>query len=147
MVTMAITTTIATMATGTRHDRDRGGNNDRGNHDNGRGGHGNNENGSTSSQAGSISTDTLGLKDIKQFIQSGGLSDSPDMFRQLISLVVVSIAADLLHLLASVAGFGQTQNKPSGSTIDLTSDKQSTGYAQTDDTLKKALNNILKPHD
>jgi hypothetical protein len=31
--------------------------------------------------------------------------------------------------------------------LDLTSDKQSSGFAQTDDTLKKALNNILKPHD
>lgn len=87
------------------------------------------------------------MKDIKQFIQSGALSDSPDLFRQLISLVVVSIAADLLHMLASVTGFAQAQNNPSGSTIELTSDKQSTGYAQTDDSLKKALNNILKPHD
>ncbi|MBZ9684658.1 MULTISPECIES: hypothetical protein [unclassified Mesorhizobium] len=69
------------------------------------------------------------------------------MFRQLISLAIVSVAVDLLNLLTSVAGFGQTQNKPFGSTLDLTSDKQSSGYAQTDDTLKKTLSNILKPHD
>jgi hypothetical protein len=69
------------------------------------------------------------------------------LFKQLISLAILSVAADLLNLLGNVAGFGQAQNKPSGSTLDLTSDKQSSGYVQTDDTVKKALNNILKPND
>jgi len=80
-------------------------------------------------------------------MQSSSPADGQDLFRQLISLAIISVAADLLNLLSNVAGFGQTQNKPSGSTLDLTSDKHSAGYAQTDDTLKKALNNILKPHD
>lgn len=78
---------------------------------------------------------------------SNSTADSPDLFRQLISLAIISVAADLLNLLSNIAGFGQPQANHSGSTLDLTSDKQSTGFAQTDDTLKKALNNILKPHD
>lgn len=80
-------------------------------------------------------------------MQSASAADGQDMFRQLISLAILSVAADLLNLLSNVAGFGQNQSNHSGSTLDLTSDKQNTGFAQTDDTLKKALSNILKPHD
>ncbi|WP_245460237.1 MULTISPECIES: hypothetical protein [unclassified Mesorhizobium] len=59
------------------------------------------------------------------------------------------MTTDLLNVLNTVKGFGQNQNKPSGAISDLTSDKgkQGAGYAQTDDTLKKALKDILKPHD
>ncbi|UCI10349.1 hypothetical protein [Mesorhizobium sp. B1-1-8] len=54
-----------------------------------------------------------------------------------------------MNILSSVKGVGQTQNKPSGAASDLTADKgkQGAGYSQTDDTLKNALKNILKPHD
>ncbi|WP_181181702.1 MULTISPECIES: hypothetical protein [unclassified Mesorhizobium] len=59
------------------------------------------------------------------------------------------MTTDLLNVLNTVKGFGQNQNKPSGATSDLTQDKgkQGAGYGQTDDTLKKALKDILKPHD
>ncbi|MDG4879738.1 hypothetical protein [Mesorhizobium sp. WSM4884] len=59
------------------------------------------------------------------------------------------MTTDLLNVLSTVKGFGQSQNKPSGATSDLTSDKgkQGAGYAQTDDTLKKALKDILKPNE
>ncbi|WP_210214170.1 MULTISPECIES: hypothetical protein [unclassified Mesorhizobium] len=53
-----------------------------------------------------------------------------------------------MNVLNTVKGFGQNQNKPSGATSDLTSDKgkQGAGYGQTDDTLNKALKDILKPN-
>jgi len=58
------------------------------------------------------------------------------------------VTTDLLNVLNTVRGFGQNQNKPSGATSDLTQDKgKQGGYAQNDDTLKKALKDILKPHD
>ncbi|OHV89262.1 hypothetical protein ORS3428_15890 [Mesorhizobium sp. ORS 3428] len=59
------------------------------------------------------------------------------------------MTTDLLNVLNAVKGFGQHHNKPSGATSDLTSDKgrHGAGYAQNDDTLRKALKDILKPHD
>ncbi|RWE27251.1 MULTISPECIES: hypothetical protein [unclassified Mesorhizobium] len=59
------------------------------------------------------------------------------------------MTTDLLNVLNTIKGFGQNQNKSSGATSDLTSDKgkQGAGYGQTDDTLKKALKDILKPNE
>ena len=56
-------------------------------------------------------------------------------------------AQNLFHNLPR--GFYQNQNKLSGATSDLTSDKgkQGAGYAHTDDAVKKALKDMLKPHD
>jgi hypothetical protein len=78
---------------------------------------------------------------------SGGAS--PASFGKLVSQAAASATTDLLNVLNSIKGFGQNQGKPSGATSDLTADKgkQGAGYGQTDETLKNALKNILKPHD
>ncbi|WP_127416705.1 MULTISPECIES: hypothetical protein [unclassified Mesorhizobium] len=59
------------------------------------------------------------------------------------------MTTDLLNVLNTVSGFGQNQNQSSGAASDLTSDKgtQGAGYGNTDDTLKKAMKDILKPHE
>ncbi|MGX9148316.1 hypothetical protein [Mesorhizobium sp. 128a] len=59
------------------------------------------------------------------------------------------MTTDLLNVLNTIRGFGQNQNKPLGASTDLISDKtkQGAGYANTDDTVKKALKDILKPHE
>ncbi|MDX8521655.1 hypothetical protein [Mesorhizobium dulcispinae] len=59
------------------------------------------------------------------------------------------MSTDLLNVLNTIRGFGQNQNKPLGASADLTSDqtKQGAGYANSDDTVKKALKDILKPHE
>jgi len=90
------------------------------------------------------------LKDVKKFLQPGSDgSGNGGSFKQLVSQIVGAVTTDLLNALNKVKGFGQTQNKQSGATSDLTSDKgkQGAGSAQIDDTLKKALKDILKPHD
>jgi hypothetical protein len=58
------------------------------------------------------------------------------------------MTTDLLNVLNAVKGFGENQNRPSGSASDLTTDKgrQGAGFGNTDDTLKNALKDILKPH-
>ncbi|MBZ9820035.1 hypothetical protein [Mesorhizobium sp. CA4] len=78
---------------------------------------------------------------------SGG--GGPASFGKLVSQAANSATTDLLNVLNTVKGFGQNQNKPSGATSDLVSDKgkQGAGYGQADDTLKKALKDILKPND
>ncbi|WP_245262412.1 hypothetical protein [Mesorhizobium sp. WSM3626] len=58
------------------------------------------------------------------------------------------MTTDLLNVLNTVRGFGQNQNKPLGASTDLTSDlKHGAGSANSDDTVKKALKDILKPHE
>ena len=99
-----------------------------------------------------VSADVLGLKDIKQFLQSGPASGNIHgdvSFGQLVSQAAGSVTTDLLNVLNTIKGFGQNQNKLSGATSDLTSDKgkQGAGYAHTDDAVKKALKDMLKPHD
>ncbi|RWL34834.1 hypothetical protein [Mesorhizobium sp.] len=97
-----------------------------------------------------MTASTLGLTDSKQFLQSGSSGGgNPASFGKLVSQAAASATTDLLNVLNSIKGFGQNQGKPSGATSDLTSDKtkQGVGHVQTDDTLKNALKNILKPHD
>ena len=59
------------------------------------------------------------------------------------------MTTDLLNVLNTIKGLGPNQNKTSGATSDLTSEKgkQGAGYASTDDTLKKAMKDILKPNE
>ncbi|MGX5849095.1 hypothetical protein ACWGTO_18665 [Mesorhizobium sp. PL10] len=59
------------------------------------------------------------------------------------------MTTDLLNVLNTIRGFGQNQNKPLGASTDLISDKtkQGAGYTNTDDTVKKALKDVLKPHE
>ncbi|MER9581976.1 hypothetical protein [Mesorhizobium sp. M0276] len=58
------------------------------------------------------------------------------------------MSTDLLNVLNTIKG-GQDQHKPVGASTDLISDqtKHGAGYANTDDTVKKALKDILKPHE
>ncbi|UVK48014.1 hypothetical protein BPNPMPFG_002257 [Mesorhizobium sp. AR07] len=58
------------------------------------------------------------------------------------------MSTDLLNVLNTIRG-GQNQNKPLGASTDLTSDhtKHGAGYANSDDTVNKALKDILKPHE
>ncbi|WP_184871761.1 hypothetical protein [Mesorhizobium sangaii] len=59
------------------------------------------------------------------------------------------MTTDLLNVLKTMSGFGQNQNKPSGSSADLTSDqtKHGAGYANNDHTAKTTLKDLLKPHE
>ncbi|TGZ39323.1 hypothetical protein EN805_30070 [bacterium M00.F.Ca.ET.162.01.1.1] len=106
----------------------------------------------TTTQTAKVTTDTLGLKDTNQFLQSGSTDSSAGgrpSFSQLLGDAAGSVTTDLLNALNSVRGFGQNQDKPSGTNTDLTSDKGKAGggYTNVDDTLKKAMKDILKPHD
>ncbi|MEI8720264.1 hypothetical protein [Mesorhizobium sp. ISC11] len=76
-------------------------------------------------------------------------TDSQASFRQLVGLAGGSVTSDLLNVLNTIKGLSPNQNKTSGATSDLTSDKgkQGAGYTNTDDTLKKAMKDILKPND
>jgi hypothetical protein len=97
-----------------------------------------------------LTASTLGLTDSKQFLQSGSSgAASPASFGKLVSQAASSATTDLLNVLNAVKGFGQNQNKPSGAASDLLSEKgkQGAGYGQADDTLKKALKDIMKPND
>ncbi|MER8917058.1 hypothetical protein NKI32_24890 [Mesorhizobium sp. M0761] len=114
------------------------------------GNHNNAENGP--GHKANVTTNTLGLKDSTQFLQSGSTDSgavSHASFRQLVGLAASSVTTDLLNVLNTISGFGQNQNKPLGASTDLISDKtkQGAGYANTDDTVKKALKDILKPHE
>ncbi|WP_245489303.1 MULTISPECIES: hypothetical protein [unclassified Mesorhizobium] len=99
-----------------------------------------------------VTTSSLGLKDTTHFLQSGsgdGPAGGHGSFRQLLGQVTGSVTTDLLNVLSTIWGSGQNQNKSSGVSTDLASDKTKTGagFGNIDDTFKKALKDILKPHE
>jgi len=72
-----------------------------------------------------VTSDSLGLKDTTQFLQSGSTEGNSDAvshasFRHLIGLAASSVTTDLLNILNTIRGFGQNQNQPSGASTDLT---------------------------
>jgi len=69
-------------------------------------------------------------------------------FRNLVGLAATSVTTDLLNVLRTISG-GQTRNKPSGASTDLTSDhtKPGAGLRSNDHTVKPTLKDLLKPHE
>jgi hypothetical protein len=69
-------------------------------------------------------------------------------FRNLVNLAVNSATTDLLNVLNTVSGFGQSQNK-SGAIADPAIDigKNGAGYVDNDHNIKSALKDLLKPHE
>ncbi|TIR89253.1 MAG: hypothetical protein E5X08_28375, partial [Mesorhizobium sp.] len=152
--------TGATGPGGETGDRDKGNNghgndpdhNDSSNPGKGHSNDGTDADGSPGHRTAAVTANSLGLKDTTQFLQSGSTDSdavSHASFRQLVSQAAGSVTTDLLNVLNTIRGFGQNQNKPLGASTDLTSDqnKQGAGFANSDDTVKKALKDILKPHD
>ncbi|MER9702318.1 hypothetical protein [Mesorhizobium sp. M0151] len=104
----------------------------------------------TTQKTANVSSDSLGLKDTGQFLQSSSTgSDGKPSLHQLIGLAAGSVKTDLLNVLNTIKGFGQNLNKPSGASTDQTLDtaKHGTGSANTDHTAKTTLKDLLKPHE
>ena len=64
-------------------------------------------------------------------------------------LAVSSTTTDLLNVLNTISGFGQNQNPQSGAIADPTADtsKHGAGYVNTDQNVKTALKDLLKPNE
>jgi len=106
----------------------------------------------TTQKTTNVTSDTLGLKDTGQFLQSGSTgsdTSGKSSLHQLIGLATGSVKTDLLNILNTIKGFGQNLNKPSGVSTDQTLDttNHGAGYAGTDHTAKTTLKDLLKPHE
>lgn len=100
-----------------------------------------------------LTSDTLGLKDNSTFLKSSSTVSSDTTshasFRDLVKLAVNSATTDLLNVLNKISGFGQNQNPQSGGLADPTADttKQGAGYVSTEQSIKSALKDLLKPNE